>query len=63
MAEPTFKGKYVVLTHRCVWGKEGEVIELDLTPGQEEALTRAGTVKRAAVRPSEAAVRKEKDNA
>lgn len=61
MAEPTTKDQYEVLTRTCVWGRQGEVIDLTLTELQAEALLRAGTVKRA-VRPVKAAVRKEKDN-
>ena len=37
---------YRVLSNRCVWGKQGEVIQLALG-AREEALLRAGTLERA----------------
>lgn len=54
--DPAIPGKYEVLSPKCVWGEVGEVIDLELTAGQEEALLRAGTVKRASTRPKPAAV-------
>lgn len=68
--EPIPERDYEVLTHNCAWGKQGDVIKLALTDGQELSLFQAGTVKRAvpvappkpveAPRPAPEAVRRPK---
>lgn len=59
--EQTNKGRYEVLSPMCVWGAVGDVIELELTAGQEEALLRAGTVKVATNRPKVTAAKPKGD--
>lgn len=59
--EPVNERTYEILTDNCAWGVRGASVELALTEGQETALLRAGTVKRATVRPKSTAIKPKGD--
>lgn len=49
--EPDPVRKYRVLSRRCVWGKQGSVIEMAFTPGVELCLLQSGTLERVPGKP------------
>ena len=57
--EPDPVRKYRVLSRRCVWGKQDEIIDKAFSPGVELSLLQSGTLERVPDQPKFAAKRVE----
>lgn len=53
--EPDPVRKYRVLSRRCVWGKQNEIIERAFSPGVELSLLQSGTLELVPDKPTFAA--------